>query len=74
MTGVPVSGAVVRREWHQVRRERDGDGELVGEWVSDTVARCALTSAADPAPCRFTPPAGGTYIVSFRPRTRPAGR
>ncbi len=68
VTGVRVEGAVVRREWHQVRRERAGYAELVGEWVSDTVARCALTTAADPAPCRFTPPAGGTYIVRFTAR------
>ncbi|HYC32611.1 MAG TPA: MG2 domain-containing protein, partial [Gemmatimonadales bacterium] len=63
--GVKVAGAVVRREWHQVRRERGGYAELVGEWVSDTVARCELTTAADPVPCRFTPPAGGSYVVSL---------
>ena len=39
--GVRVTGTIVRREWHSVRRDRDGYGELVGEWVSDTVARCA---------------------------------
>ncbi len=66
LSGVRVDGAVVRREWHQVRRERAGYGELVGEWVSDTVARCEVISTAEPAPCRFTPPAGGSYIVSFR--------
>jgi hypothetical protein len=66
VSGVSVEGTVVRREWHQVRRERAGYAELVGEWVSDTVARCTLTSAAEPRPCRFTPPAGGAYIASFR--------
>ncbi|MBA3317904.1 MAG: hypothetical protein H0T50_07400, partial [Gemmatimonadales bacterium] len=66
VSGVKVEGVVVRREWHQVRRERAGYAELVGEWVSDTVARCALTSAADPRACGFTPPAGGSYIASFR--------
>jgi uncharacterized protein YfaS (alpha-2-macroglobulin family) len=30
------------------------------------VARCAPVTAADPVPCRFTPPAGGSYIVSLR--------
>jgi uncharacterized protein YfaS (alpha-2-macroglobulin family) len=64
--GVAVSGTIVRREWHQVHRDRDGYGELVGEWVSDTVARCAVTTAAEPVPCRFTPPAGGSYTVSFQ--------
>ena len=42
-----VRGTVVRREWHQVRRERDGVSELVGEWVADTVATCAVTTASD---------------------------
>jgi uncharacterized protein YfaS (alpha-2-macroglobulin family) len=71
--GVRVTGTVVRREWHSVRRDRSGYGELVGEWVSDTVARCALTTAADTVPCAFTPPAGGTFIVNFR-AADPAGR
>ncbi len=66
VSGVTVEGVVIRREWHQVRRERAGYAELVGEWVSDTVARCSVTSAADARPCRFTPPAGGSYIASFR--------
>ena len=63
---VAVSGTVVRREWHQVQRDRAGYGELVGEWVADTVARCSLTTASEPVPCRFTPPAGGSYTVSFQ--------
>jgi uncharacterized protein YfaS (alpha-2-macroglobulin family) len=66
VTGVRVAGTFVRREWHQVRRDREGYGELVGEWVSDTVGGCNVLTAAAPAVCRFTPPAGGTYIVSFR--------
>ena len=64
--GVSVEGVIVRREWHQVRRERAGYAELVGEWVSDTVATCTVATAADPRPCRFTPPAGGSYIGTFR--------
>jgi uncharacterized protein YfaS (alpha-2-macroglobulin family) len=66
VSDVSVEGVVVRREWHQVRRERAGYAELVGEWVSDTVARCSVVSAAEPRPCRFTPPAGGSYIATFR--------
>lgn len=73
VSGVAVRGTVVRREWHQVRRERNGYAELVGEWVADTVARCNGTSAAEPAVCRFTPPAGGTYSVAFQ-AADPAGR
>ena len=63
VSGIRVSAVIERREWHQVRREREGYGELVGEWVTDTVARCAVTTATDPAPCRFTPPLGGSYTV-----------
>jgi len=72
-TGVSVQGTVVRREWHQTHREREGYGEVVGEWVSDTVARCPLVSAAEPVSCRFTPPGGGSYIVTMRARDQ-AGR
>ena len=68
VAGVAVRGAIVRREWHQVVRERAGLSEEVGEWVSDTVARCDLTSTADSVPCRFTPAAAGSYIVSFSAR------
>jgi uncharacterized protein YfaS (alpha-2-macroglobulin family) len=63
---VSVSGTIVRREWHQVRRERAGQAVVVGEWVSDTVATCAVVTAAEPVPCRFTPPAGGIYVATFR--------
>ena len=65
VTGVSVRGTVVRREWHQVHRERDGAAETVGEWVSDTVAHCSITTAADPARCSFTPTDGGSYTISF---------
>jgi uncharacterized protein YfaS (alpha-2-macroglobulin family) len=63
--GVAVSGAVVRREWHRVRRERGGTYDEVGEWVSDTVATCRLATGTGPAPCAFTPREGGEYTVSF---------
>ncbi|HEY0018299.1 MAG TPA: MG2 domain-containing protein [Longimicrobium sp.] len=65
VAGVAVSGAVVRREWHTVRRGRGGVEDEVGEWVSDTVATCRVTTAAQPAACAFTPHAGGAYTVSF---------
>jgi uncharacterized protein YfaS (alpha-2-macroglobulin family) len=73
VAGVRIEGTIVRREWHQVRRERGGYSELVGEWVSDTVARCAPVSAAEPVACRFTPPAGGSYLVTVAARDS-AGR
>ncbi|HEU4563859.1 MAG TPA: MG2 domain-containing protein [Gemmatimonadaceae bacterium] len=66
--GVAVQGVVVRREWHQVHRERGGVAETVGEWVTDTVGRCTLTTGTDPQGCAVTPRAGGTYLVTFRAR------
>ncbi|HEX8431314.1 MAG TPA: MG2 domain-containing protein, partial [Longimicrobium sp.] len=63
--GVAVRGAVVRREWHRVRRERNGVVDEVGQWVSDTVATCALTTGRGPQPCAFTPREGGEYTVHF---------
>lgn len=72
--GVAIRGTVVRREWHHVQRERGGLQEQVGEWVADTVAHCDLTSGAEPAVCRFTPPAGGSYVLSFVARDTLARR
>lgn len=63
--GVKVKGTIVRREWHRVHRTRAGYSEVYGEWVSDTVASCNVTTARQPVDCRFTPPTGGTYILTF---------
>ncbi len=63
--GRKVSGIIVRKEWHRVHRSRGGYSEVYGEWVSDTVAHCDLVTAATPVDCRFTPPSGGTYTLSF---------
>ncbi|MEP6621782.1 MAG: Ig-like domain-containing protein [bacterium] len=65
VAGVLVHGTVVRREWHQVRRMRDGFSELIGEWVTDTIAHCTVTTSTSPAPCAFTPKEGGVYTVSL---------
>ena len=64
--GVKVQGSIVRREWHQVHRERAGMAEQVGEWVMDTVGSCNLTTAAAPANCSFTPTKGGVYVITLR--------
>lgn len=66
VSGVSISGTAVRREWHRVRRQRGGRYETVGEWVSDTVATCSVTSGSEPSPCSFTPEEPGGYILSFR--------
>ncbi len=65
ISDIRVSGTIARREWHRVRRERNGFSQVVGEWVTDTVARCSVTTAATPVSCAFTPKDGGMYIVSF---------
>ncbi len=66
VAGVLVRGTIVRQEWHRVHRTRGGYSEVFGEWVSDTVATCQVTTAGStPSECRFTPPSGGTYILTF---------
>jgi hypothetical protein len=73
VTGVRIQGTIVRREWHQVRRERDGLSELVGDWVSDTSGTCAVETGTAPSVCTFTPRAGGSYTLTFTATDR-AGR
>ncbi|MDZ4862126.1 MAG: MG2 domain-containing protein [Gemmatimonadota bacterium] len=65
VAGVKVRGTIVRKEWHRVHRSRAGYSEVYGEWVSDTVGRCDVVSGATPSDCRFTPPSGGTYELTF---------
>jgi uncharacterized protein YfaS (alpha-2-macroglobulin family) len=66
VAGVAVTGVLVRREWHRVRRERGGYTETVGEWVSDTVGTCAVTTTVgEPARCRVNPTAAGQYTLRF---------
>ena len=63
--GVAIRGTLIRREWHRVRRDRDGAVEDMGEWVSDTVGRCAVTTSDQPVNCNFTPADGGSYTIRF---------
>jgi uncharacterized protein YfaS (alpha-2-macroglobulin family) len=63
--GITIHGVLIRREWHRVRREREGFTEEVGEWVADTVGRCEVRSAAEPVSCRLTPMAGGAHTIRF---------
>ncbi|MGH7501843.1 MAG: MG2 domain-containing protein [Longimicrobiales bacterium] len=65
VSDVAVHAVVVRREWHRVRRMRAGQVEEIGGWVSDTVTTCDVRTATEPANCHFTPPAGGSYTVTF---------
>lgn len=73
VAGTRVDGVFVRREWHRVRRTRDGVTEEVGEWVADTVGRCTVTSTDAPRPCAFTPTSAGVHSVILRARDA-AGR
>lgn len=66
VAGVRVEGVIVRREWHQVHRERAGMAEGVGEWVMDTVGSCNVTTAQAPVNCAFTPDKGGIYVITLR--------
>ncbi|MEO8294831.1 MAG: MG2 domain-containing protein [Gemmatimonadota bacterium] len=65
VSGVRVRGTIVRREWHQVHRERGGVPDDVGEWVIDSVGSCNLTTGAEPVSCGFTPGAGGIYVITL---------
>lgn len=65
LAGVKVQGTIVRREWHQVHRERDGAAEVIGEWVQDTVGRCSVSTVGQGGLCNFTPTKGGAYQVAF---------
>ncbi|HEU4457301.1 MAG TPA: MG2 domain-containing protein [Longimicrobium sp.] len=70
VAGAVVEGTVARREWHSVRRMRNGIYDEVGEWVTDTVATCRITTGAAPATCAFTPREGGDYTVTLATRDR----
>lgn len=65
VNGADVHAAIVRREWHNVRRMRNGEISDVTGWVSDTVATCRVTT---PGLCTFTPEEGGSYNVEFSAR------
>jgi uncharacterized protein YfaS (alpha-2-macroglobulin family) len=68
VSGTRVDGVLVRREWHRVRRTRDGTAETVGEWVADTVARCPVVTADAAKPCSLTPIAAGVHSVIYTAR------
>jgi uncharacterized protein YfaS (alpha-2-macroglobulin family) len=65
VSGARVNGVLVRREWHRVRRTRDGVTETVGEWVADTVARCTVNTTEAAKPCSLTPKEAGVHSVVY---------
>ncbi|MCC7001745.1 MAG: Ig-like domain-containing protein [Gemmatimonadaceae bacterium] len=62
-SGVRVTARLIRREWHRVRRERDGIAQMIGEWVTDTVTTCTVVTAATAPTCTLTPAGGGVHKV-----------
>jgi uncharacterized protein YfaS (alpha-2-macroglobulin family) len=68
VSGVAVQAAVVRLEWHRVRRTRNGQLHEAGGWVADTVTTCSVQSAAQPVSCHFTPVRGGRYKIALSAR------
>jgi uncharacterized protein YfaS (alpha-2-macroglobulin family) len=68
--GARIVGRLIRRDWHRVRRERDGIATMVGEYVVDTVATCTVTSAAEASTCTLVPRQGGVHTVEFRASDR----
>ncbi|MDQ6612111.1 MAG: MG2 domain-containing protein, partial [Gemmatimonadota bacterium] len=65
VANVRIEGVLIRREWHSVRRARDGVTETVGEWVADTVGRCTVTSATASKPCLLKPLAAGIHSIVY---------
>ena len=75
VSGVDVQGMLIRREWHRVRRIRGDEAWEVGEFVTDTVARCSVRTGPQPVSCSVTPKSGGEYAISLSAtdsRGRPA--
>jgi uncharacterized protein YfaS (alpha-2-macroglobulin family) len=65
MPGVRITGRLIRREWHRVRRERNGIAQMVGEWVIDTTATCEATTTVTATTCAMTPSGGGIHRIEF---------
>jgi uncharacterized protein YfaS (alpha-2-macroglobulin family) len=68
VSGANVQAAVMRQEWHRVKRTRGSVVEEVGGWVSDTIATCRMRSGPQPATCLFTPSRGGRYKIALTAR------
>ncbi len=64
LAGTDLSLTITRRVWKSIKKRVDGERwETVAEPVEEPVSRCELQSAAAPVSCRFTPPAGGLYVL-----------
>ncbi len=64
IAGADLSLTVTRRVWKSIRKRSGGERwETVTEPVEEPVSRCQTRSAATPVTCRFTPPAGGLYVL-----------
>jgi uncharacterized protein YfaS (alpha-2-macroglobulin family) len=65
MAGIPISVKIERRETKAARVKGAGNAYLTQythQWVD--AATCQLVSAGEPAMCRFTPAAPGSYRIT----------
>jgi len=63
-TGLSIDLAVTRRTWKSIRKKSAGDRwEVITEPVDEPEASCRVRSAATPQNCRFTPSAGGLFLL-----------
>lgn len=60
-----IDGAAVAGRGVEVVAGRSAGRYIDGVWTEELldITTCTVTSAADPVPCTFAPPAGGTYTV-----------
>ena len=61
-----IDGAAVAGRQVDVVAGRTNGRFVDGEWTDELLdtTTCTVTSAAEPAPCTLTPPAGGTYRIT----------
>lgn len=63
-TGLSIELNVTRRTWKSIRKKSAGDRwEVITEPVDEPESTCRVTSAATPQVCRFTPSAGGMFML-----------
>ncbi|MBK9517554.1 MAG: Ig-like domain-containing protein [Anaeromyxobacter sp.] len=62
--GARLEVQVKRREWRFVKKKlAGGEWSSVNELVEEPLAACALTSAAEPVTCAFTPGKPGQHVA-----------
>jgi len=73
VTGKRISGTLLRRTWHSVRKQGMGGSQYFVTRPTDTpVGQCAVTSGARPQPCRIRVAQAGYHVMRLR-ATDPRG-